>query len=249
MAVWSVSAAGHSGQARSCPPYDREVTPGTVDQQAQWTQVYATRTDFLGAEPSEPGRAALATFMADGVRDLLELGPGQGRDTLLFAMAGINVTALDYAEPGLARIVERARRQQVADRVTTIVGDVRQPLPMPDASVDACYGHMLLCMSLTTGEIERLTGEVRRVLRPGGLLVYTVRTTEDAHFGQGIDHGDDRFEMAGFVVHFFDRRLIDRLAVGWDVLGIAGYEEGRLPRRLVAVTMRKPPSRLAAPGP
>jgi SAM-dependent methyltransferase len=94
-------------------------------------------------------------------------------------------------------------------------------------------------MALTTVEIERLTAEVHRVLRPGGLLVYTVRTTADAHYGAGIDRGDDRWETGGFIVHFFDRALIDRLAAGFEILAVASYEEGRLPRRLAAVTMRK----------
>jgi hypothetical protein len=66
-----------------------------------------------------------------------------------------------------------------------------------------------------------------------------VRTTADAHFGIGIDHGDDRWEMGGFIVHFFDRQLIDRLASGWELLAVDAFEEGKLPRRLAAVTMRK----------
>ena len=99
---------------------------------------------------------------------------------------------------------------------------------------------MLLCMSLTTPEVEGLTHDVRRILRPGGLFAYTARNTSDAHYGAGIDHGDDRWEMGGFVVHFFDRALIDRLAAGFELIEVAEYAEGRLPRRLYAVTMRKP---------
>jgi SAM-dependent methyltransferase len=98
---------------------------------------------------------------------------------------------------------------------------------------------MLFCMALTTVEVERLAAEVRRVLRPDGLLVYTVRTTEDAHYRAGADHGDDRWETGGFIVHFFDRTLIDRLGEGYEILDVERYEEGRLPRRLAAVTMRR----------
>jgi SAM-dependent methyltransferase len=85
--------------------------------------------------------------------------------------------------------------------------------------------------------------EVQRALRPGGLFVYSVRHTGDPHYRAGIDHGDERYEMGGFVVHFFDRALIDRLAEGWDVLEVAEYEEGKLPRRLFGVTLRKPLAR------
>ncbi|MFD4507101.1 methyltransferase domain-containing protein [Streptomyces sp. NPDC058457] len=107
--------------------------------------------------------------------------------------------------------------QGVAELVTTVVHDVRDPLPLADACVDAVFAHMLLCMALSTEEIHALVGEVRRVLRPGGVLVYTVRHTDDAHYGAGIAHGDDIFEHDGFAVHFFPRRLVDALADGWNL--------------------------------
>lgn len=55
-------------------------------QRDHWAQTYATRPDFPGADPSVVGRAALAPFQADGAHELLDLGPGQGRDTIEFAV-------------------------------------------------------------------------------------------------------------------------------------------------------------------
>ena len=48
-----------------------------------------------------------------------------------------------------------------------------------------------------------------RVLRPGGAFVYTVRHTDDAHYGTGTAHGDHIHEHGGFAVHFFDRTLVE----------------------------------------
>ena len=101
---------------------------------------------------------------------------------------------------------------------------------------------MLLCMALTTEELERLAADVRRVLRPGGLQVYTVRTTTNADYGTGIDRGDDMYEVGGFIVHFFSRELVERLASGFDLLEVAEFEEGALPRRLFRVTLRRHPA-------
>ena len=117
---------------------------------------------------------------------------------------------------------------------------MREPLPLPDDSIAASYSHMLFCMALTTGELERLVEDLRRVLRPGGLVVYTARTTADAHFGAGTPRGDDMFEHGGFIVHFFDPALIERLATGFELVDVADFTEGDLPRRLARVTMRVP---------
>jgi hypothetical protein len=67
------------------------------------------------------------------------------------------------------------------------------------------------------------------VLHPGGLVVYTARTTADAHYGTGTPRGDDMYEHGGFIVHFFDRALIDRLAVGFEVIDVTDFTEGDLP--------------------
>ena len=123
--------------------------------------------------------------------------------------------------------------------MTASVHDCRDPLPYADESFDACYSHMLYCMALTTPRLETLSTEVRRVLRPGGLQVYTVRSTADPDHGAGVARGDDMFEMNGFVVHFFSRELVERLAEGFELLEVAEFEEGELPRRLFRVTQRK----------
>jgi hypothetical protein len=65
-------------------------------------------------------------------------------------------------------------------------------------------------------------------------LVYTVRHAGDAHYGTGVAHGDGIFEHGGFAVHFFDRGLVDALADGWDFQEVHAFEEGELPRPLVA---------------
>ena len=96
---------------------------------------------------------------------------------------------------------------------------------------------------LTTAEKEKLAAlsrEIFRALRPGGLCIYTVRNTSDADFGRGIHRGEDPYENQGFVVHFFDRAKVEKLARGWEDVTIDTFEEGKLPRRLFRVVMRKP---------
>jgi len=208
-------------------------------QRGHWERTYAERPGFFGESASEPALAAMDRFEADNVRSLLELGSGQGRDTLFFLASGLEVTALDYAEGGLEQIRGKAVEAQIAAGLTVLTADVRQPLPINEGTFDACYSHMLFNMALATHELESLVAELHRVVRPGGLVVYTARNTLDSHFGAGIDHGDGMFEMGGFIVHFFDRALITRLAKGFELLDVDEYEEGRLPRRLFSVTMRR----------
>ncbi|MGY4387831.1 class I SAM-dependent methyltransferase [Streptomyces virginiae] len=209
-------------------------------QRAHWQQTYGDHPGMYGEEPSEPAVRAAAVFGATGAREVLELGAGHGRDALYFARQGFSVLATDFSPVGLEQLSEAAAAQGVAVRVATAVHDVREPLPLRDASVDAVFAHMLLCMALSTQEIHALVAEVRRVLRPGGVFVYTVRHTGDAHFQAGTGHGDDIWEHGGFAVHFFPRDLVDALARSWTLDEVAAFEEGGLPRRLWRITQTAP---------
>ncbi|MGZ4544197.1 MAG: methyltransferase domain-containing protein [Blastococcus sp.] len=212
---------------------------GVQGQREHWEGTFAAHPRMYGPEPSESGAYAVALFRREGCRSVLELGAGQGRDTLGFLRAGFTVTALDYAAGALDELGQAARADGTAHALSTVVHDMRRPLPLPDESVDAVYSHMLFCMALTTEELADLAAEVRRVLRPGGLHVYTVRHTGDAHYRAGTDLGDGIFETGGFAVHFFDRDLVDRLAAGFTLLDLTAFEEGELPRRLWRVTLRR----------
>ena len=219
---------------------DDQAAALAAGQRRHWSQILSARADRYGAEPSVPASAAAERFSAAGAVELLELGAGQGRDSVFFARQGFTVHALDFAHCGVTAIRGKARAVVPALPLSASVHDCRDALPFPDASFDACFSHMLYCMALTTPQLEALTAEVRRVLRPGGLQVYTARTTADADYGAGVSHGDDMCEAGGFVVHFFSRELVERLARGFDLLGVAEFEEGELPRRLFRVTQRRP---------
>lgn len=210
------------------------------DQRDHWQRTYAAHPGMYGEDPSAPAVHAAAVFRAAGARSVLELGAGHGRDALYFAREGFRVHATDFSPTGLRQLLAAASDQGIDGRVTTAVHDVREPLPLSDASVDGVFAHMLLCMALSTKEIHALVDEVRRVLRPGGSFVYTVRHTGDAHYGAGTAHGDDIYEHGGFAVHFFPRDLVDALAEGWARPEVHAFEEGDLPRRLWRVTQTVP---------
>jgi SAM-dependent methyltransferase len=212
------------------------------DQHDHWESVYGASPRMYGRQPSQPARYAAKVFHAEGAQSVLELGSGHGRDALHFAREGFAVQAIDTSFTGLEQLRSDADHDEVGDRVRTTVHDARTPLPLPGDSVDGVFAHMLLCMALSTTEIHALVGEIGRVLRPSGSLIYTVRHTGDAHYGAGTGHGEDIYEHGKFAVHFFSRALVDELARGWTLQEVHPFDEGDLPRRLWRVTQTLPRS-------
>lgn len=218
------------------PNVIKEVLNG---QKHHWEQMYYEDPEMFGKEPSKPAQKAAALSKKEGRAKILELGSGQGRDTFFFAKNNFQVTALDYTKEGIEAIIEKASTMGLSKSVKAISHDVRAPLPFAGESFDACYSHMLYCMALTTSELEFLSGEVKRVLKPGGLNIYTVRHTRDSHYGKGIHRGEDMYEVDGFIVDFFSREKVEYLAKGYNIIRIDEFKEGELPRKLFLVTLRK----------
>ena len=208
-------------------------------QLALWESTFTEIPDMFGTAPSEPARKVAAIFKEEGASRILELGGGQGRDTLFFAGEGFQVCTLDYSKESIATITKKAQTLGLAQSITAQQHDIRQPLPFEDGSFDGCFSHMLYCMALTTVELEFLSQEIRRVLKQGGLNIYTVRHTGDAHYQTGIHRGENLWEVGGFIVHFFSREMVEHLAKGYDVATLEEFEEGSLPRKLFFVAQRK----------
>jgi SAM-dependent methyltransferase len=208
-------------------------------QRLHWDEAFALDPEFFGPAASHAAEQALVRLRKEGVKSVLELGAGQGRDAIFFARHGLNVFCVDYSPKAIERLMSWAAAEGLADRIESVTRDLRLPLPFADGSVESCYSHMLYCMNFKTAQIEALNEEIRRILKPGGLNILTVRHTGDPDYGKGIDHGDSRFENGGFIVRFFDRGQVERLAKGFDLVGLSEFEEGELPRRLFLVVLKK----------
>jgi SAM-dependent methyltransferase len=194
---------------------------------------------LFGEEPSDFAKKSFNLFRRKKVQAVLELGCGQGRDTLFFARHGLKLTALDYAETAVGSLQKKAAAAALASSIVVQTHDVRHPLPFPTASFDACYSHMLLCMEFSTEEISFILGEIHRVLRPRGIVLYSVRSSFDKHYRTGTHLHEEIYEISGFAVHFFTEEKIRKLPRVYKILKIDRMQEGSLPRDLFCVTLER----------
>ena len=209
------------------------------NQRIHWETTYAQYSNLFGLKPSYSARKAVEIFKRENSNKILELGGGQGRDAIFFAKSDFRVWTLEYTKRGVEAIKRKTEHAGLSKPITVRRHDVRMPLPFNDEVFDACYSHMLYCMALTTGELESLANEVRRVLKSRGLSIYTARNTDDKHYGKGIHRGEDMYEVDGFIVHFFSKEKVKHLAQGYKVLDVEEFQEGPLPRNLFLVMLRK----------
>ena len=188
---------------------------------------------------NEPSIAAVKSLKFFKGKNIVELGSGLGRDTVFFAKNSIHVEALDYSKAAIQTINIKSKKLHLNQFIKTKLFDARKKLPYENNTVDGCFSHMLYCMALSNYDLENLNKEVLRILKPGGINIYTVRHTDDADYKNGAHIGEDLYENDGFIVHFFSKNKINQLSKGFEILDIEKFEEGKFPRKLFKVILKK----------
>ena len=194
---------------------------------------------MFGLEPSKAAISTLKKFKEKKINKIVEFGAGLGRDTLFFAKNSINVIALDYSPAAIKIINKKVLEHNLSNFISTKIFDVRKKLPFKDNSIEACFSHMLYCMALSTTELKYLNSEICRILKPGGINIYTVRHTGDGDYKNGTYLGENLYENDGFVVHFFSEKKVRKISNGFNIVNIESFEEGSFPRKLFKIILEK----------
>ena len=208
-----------------------------LDKQSQhWEANFSSKPGMFGFEPSIAAVKSLKFFKG---KNIVELGAGLGRDTIFFAQNSVYVEALDYSKKAIETIEKKSKESNLTNFIKTKILDIRKKLPYQNDTMDACFSHMLYCMALSNSDLENLNKEVLRILKPGGINIYTVRNTEDGDYKNGNHIGEDLYENDGFIVHFFSKNKVNNLSKGFEILDIEKFDEGKFPRKLFRVITKK----------
>ena len=122
-----------------------------------------------------PGGHALTRRMAEVARArpglmVLDLGCGSGAGCFLFCKGyGCNAIGIDLSLRKITFALARARDEGLAGRAGFLVADA-EVLPFPDASFDIVVSE---CAFSILPDKERAAGEISRVLRSKGRVVFT----------------------------------------------------------------------------
>lgn len=103
-------------------------------------------------------------------KDVLELGPGKGLNSVFLAERNpeVRVTGIDLTPAHVAIASERGRHCR---NLRILQGDFHDLSQIPDGSIDVVFEVEAGCYSDTADRVDRMFAEIARVLRPGGKFV------------------------------------------------------------------------------
>ncbi len=141
-----------------------------------YERLYSETKNAFGGGKNEP--TTFVTKLAERLKKgkVLELGAGQGRNSLWLARQGLTVDALELSEAGVKDIRENSEREHLP--VSARSSDVRNGFEGEyDAIVSTYMGH-----HLTREEMLKVIAEMKAHTKPGGYNVLEVFTKEGDFF-------------------------------------------------------------------
>jgi ubiquinone/menaquinone biosynthesis C-methylase UbiE len=139
-----------------------------------WRRFFAATYDRLMARSEKAGlRSHREALIGQAGGDVLEIGGGTGANLPFYRDSVATLTLTEPEEP-MARRLERKVQESSSD--ARVLRAPAEELPFEDDSFDVAVSTLVLC---TVEDQARALGELRRVLKPGGRLLFMEHVRSD----------------------------------------------------------------------
>ena len=148
---------------------------------------------------------------------IVDLGCGNGVNTLFLQEHGIQTISCDFSEPALNLLLMRIPDAAV------LLFDMRSGLPFLSNNIDAVIADLSLHY-FSFEDTTAIVREIHRSLSPGGLFICRVNALDSAMSFQGYQEIEkDYYEMDGCTKRFFTVESLGDFLSGFSIKKL--YEE------------------------
>ena len=144
---------------------------------------------------------------------VLELGCGSGWDTVELLAAGCKVIASDLSTGNLSAT------KLAAPNADNVQLDNGQPLPFADHSLSIIVASLTLHYFPWTVTMQ-IASELRRCLKPDGILLARFNSTHDYNYGASTTEPPiepNLYFLGTMTKRFFDETSVRSFLQGWDI--------------------------------
>jgi SAM-dependent methyltransferase len=152
-------------------------------------------------EPSDSAVATVNLFKKENINEILIPGFGYGRNGLLFLQTGLDVTGIEISFSAIKLARENGIKCNIYHGSVT-------SMPFDDRKYEGIFCYALIHL-LNKNERRKFLKSCADQLKPGGIMVFTLATTQNGLFGKGKCISKNRFELSkGLAAYFYDSDAI-----------------------------------------
>jgi ubiquinone/menaquinone biosynthesis C-methylase UbiE len=185
-------------------------------------KLFAATYDSMSRRSEEAGmRDIRRGLLAEAHGRVLEVGAGTGTN-LRHYDESVESLVLTEPEPAMLRRLQRNATEQASP--AKVLRAPAEALPFEDGSFDAVVSTLVLC---GVDDQERALREIRRVLRPGGRLLFLEHVRSD---DPALARFQDRMNWLNRLVVSCDCNRRTLSAIEAAAFSVSSLEHGTIPR-------------------
>lgn len=125
-------------------------------------------------------------------KTILDFGCGSGRNSIVMADMEFDIVAMDYSKMCLE--LTKEKMEQICYDKITYVHNEKLKIDVKDQSLDCIVAWGIL-FYFNKKEREQFREEIKRVLKPGGLMLADYRSVKDSMYGKGIEAEENLYYL------------------------------------------------------
>ncbi len=167
-------------------------------------------------DPTEFAKQCIEFLKDKSRKTLLDLGCGDGRDSIFFAKKRYKVTAVDVSPIALQILKKKIHEEKITN--IKIIEQNLQDLQFPESSFDIIYAHLSLHYFLDE-QTEQIFKMLHKLLKRDGFLFIKCKSTEDEEYGEGKEVEKNVFvREENYVRHFFDEEYMKQKLSNFKII-------------------------------
>jgi len=170
-----------------------------------WNELYS-KENYFGTGQTILANSAKELIDKHSIQKILELGCGQGRDSVFFAKYGYDVTATDISENAI-NFVEKIKNEFNLKNLNLFVHDTEKPFDFLNKKFDLIYSNLAL-QFFDLSQLNEIFSNINRIMNKNSFFLFSTKKPGDKYYNFGNKISDKAFEHKGITRFFFESNEI-----------------------------------------
>ena len=181
-----------------------------------WNKLYS-KENYFGTGQTILANSAKELIDKYSIQKILELGCGQGRDSVFFAKYGYDVTATDISENAI-NFVEKLKNKHDLKNLNLFVHDTEKSFDFLNEKFDLVYSNLAL-QFFDLSQLSNIFSRIYNIMNKNSFFLFSTKKPGDKYFNFGNKISNNAFEYKGITRFFFENDQIrDILKDYFDII-------------------------------
>ena len=173
-----------------------------------WSDMYS-RPNVFGTGPTKLAKMANDLIHDKSIKNILEIGCGQGRDSIFFSEKGYSIETFDISENAITS-VNKTKKSFNLKNLNAIVHDVTEPFPYSNNFFDFVYSNLAL-QFFDINSLEKIFDNINKVMKDDTTILFSTKKKGDKYYDFGTKISEDAYEHKGIIRYFYDKSVLEHM--------------------------------------